>query len=91
MRHTAASLLSDDGVPLEYVADLLGHDGTRMVAQVYRHAVSPTVGVAAARMERLLGGATPASIGSPPGSPAGQRHPETNADQGESPGQTGGP
>ncbi len=56
MRHTAASLLSDDGVPLEHVADLLGHDGTRMVAQVYRHAVAPTVDVAAARMERLLGG-----------------------------------
>src|SRR5262245_35046414 len=33
MRHAAASLLSDDGVPLEHVADLLGHDGTRMVAQ----------------------------------------------------------
>lgn len=56
MRHTAASLLSDDGVPLEHVADLLGHDGTRMVAQVYRHAVAPTVDVAAARMERLFGG-----------------------------------
>jgi integrase len=55
MRHTAASLLSDDGVPLEHVADLLGHDGTRMVAQVYRHAVAPTVDVAAARMERLFG------------------------------------
>ncbi len=55
MRHTAASLLSDDGVPLEHVADLLGHDGTRMVAQVYRHAVAPTVDVAADRMERLLG------------------------------------
>jgi hypothetical protein len=38
------------------VPDLLGHDGTRMVAQVYRHAVAPTVDVAAARMERLLGG-----------------------------------
>ncbi len=41
MRHTAASLLSDDGVPSEHVADLLGHDGTRMVAQVYRHTISP--------------------------------------------------
>jgi integrase len=91
MRHTAASLLSDDGVPLEHVADLLGHDGTRMVAQVYRHAVSPTVDVAAARMERLLGGANPASVGSPPGSPAGSDEPKTNADQGSSPGQTGGP
>jgi integrase len=91
MRHTAASLLSDDGVPLEHVADLLGHDGTRMVAQVYRHAVSPTVDVAAARMQRLLGGANPGFVGSPPGSPARSDDPKTNADQGESPGQGGGP
>jgi hypothetical protein len=40
---------------LEHVADLLGHDGTRMVAQVYLHAVAPTVDVAAARMGRLFG------------------------------------
>jgi integrase len=81
LRHTAASLLSDDGVPLEHVADLLGHDGTRMVAQVYRHAVSPTVD-AAARMERLLGGANRAAVGSPPGSPAGPDDPENDTDQG---------
>lgn len=68
MRHTAASLLSGDGVWLEEVADLLGHDGTRMVAQVYRHAVSPTVDVAASRMERLLGatGVPPAIHLAPP-------------------------
>jgi len=87
MRHTAASLLSDDGVPLEHVADLLGHDGTRMVAHVYRHAVSPTVDVAAARMERRLGGVNPAPVGSPPGSPAGPDDPENDTDQGSSPGQ----
>jgi hypothetical protein len=71
MRHTAASLLSDDGMPLEHVADLLGHDGTRMAAQVHRHAVAPTIDVAAGRMERLFGpgaGATRAKVGSPPGS-----------------------
>ncbi len=91
MRHTAASLLSDDGVPLEHVADLLGHDGTRMVAQVYRHAVSPTVAVAADRMERLFGGARPGAAGSPPGSPADQDDHENDTDQGQSPGQVGGP
>ena len=56
MRHSAASLLSAEGVPLERVADVLGHDGTRMVTQVYRHAVAPTVDVAAVPMQRLLGG-----------------------------------
>ena len=91
MRHTAVSLLSEDGVPLEHVADLLGHDGTRMAAQVYRQAVSPTVDVTAARAERLLGGANPSSGGSPPGSPAGPDDPGNDTDQGRSPGQMGGP
>jgi integrase len=56
MRHSAAPLLSAEGVPLERVADVLGHDGTRMVAQVYRHAVAPTVDVAAVPMQRAAGG-----------------------------------
>ncbi len=41
LRHSAASLLSASGVPLELVADVLGHDGTRMTGTVYRHAVRP--------------------------------------------------
>ena len=57
LRHSAASLLSAAGVPLEVVADVLGHDGTRMTALVYRHAVSPTVGAAMAPMESLFGSA----------------------------------
>lgn len=54
LRHTAASLLSDQGQPMERVADLLGHDGVRMLSEVYRHAVTPTVDVAAEPMERLM-------------------------------------
>jgi integrase len=57
LRHSAASLLSAAGVPLEVVADVLGHDGTRMTALVYRHAVSPTVSAAVAPMESLFGSA----------------------------------
>jgi integrase len=94
MRHTAASLLSDDGVPLEQVADLLGHDGTRMVAQVYRHAVAPTVDVAAARMERLLGshGGDNGESKAPHLAPHGGQEPaESEGDQGGCPGQGGGP
>ena len=55
LRHSAASLLSAAGVPLELIADTLGHDGTRMTAQVYRHAIGPTVDAAAGPMDRLLG------------------------------------
>jgi len=54
LRHSTASILSASGVPLEEVADVLGHDGTRMTALVYRHAVTPTV-PAAARMGEILG------------------------------------
>ena len=43
LRHSTASLLSARGVPLERIADVLGHDGTRMTALVYRHAVAPTI------------------------------------------------
>jgi hypothetical protein len=34
---------------------MLGHDGTRMTAQVYRHAVAPTVAAGVAPMERMFG------------------------------------
>jgi integrase len=54
LRHSTASLLSAAGVPLEHVADVLGHDGTRMTAQVYRHRVAPTVGAAVSPMESMF-------------------------------------
>ena len=47
LRHTAASLLIDDGAPVELVADLLGHSNFRMLAEHYRHRVRPVVDVAA--------------------------------------------
>jgi hypothetical protein len=31
------------GGSLGHIADTLGHDGTQIVLQVYRHAVSPTI------------------------------------------------
>ncbi len=39
LRHSATSLLSDAGVSIEEIADLLGHANTSMVEQVYRHRV----------------------------------------------------
>ena len=53
LRHSTASILSASGVPLEEVADVLGHDGTRMTALVYRHAVTPSA-EAASRMGEIL-------------------------------------
>lgn len=54
LRHSATSLLSAAGVPLELIADVLGHDGTRMTGSVYRHAVRPTVAAGAEAMQRLF-------------------------------------
>jgi hypothetical protein len=46
--------MSAAGVPLEHVADVLGHDSTRMAALVYRHVLAPTVEAGAAPMQALL-------------------------------------
>ncbi len=55
LRHSAASLLSASGVPLEQIADVLGHADTRMLLKHYRHPISRTIDAAAAPMERLFG------------------------------------
>lgn len=54
LRHTAASILSDDGTPLEQIADLLGHVDTSMLERVYRHNIAESI-KAAAPMDRILG------------------------------------
>lgn len=46
LRHSCASLLADEGVSNESIADLLGHTTTRMVDGVYRHRLRPVVDVA---------------------------------------------
>jgi integrase len=35
LRHSAASLLSTAGVPIEQISDVLGHEGPRTTAAVY--------------------------------------------------------
>ena len=60
LRHSTTSILSAAGVPIERIADVLGHDGTRMTSLVYRHSVSPTVDEAAIMGEALgIEGASP--------------------------------
>lgn len=55
LRHSAASLLSAAGVPLEEVADVLGHVSTRVTSSTYRHRTTSMVDAAAAPMDRLFG------------------------------------
>ncbi|MEZ5298313.1 MAG: tyrosine-type recombinase/integrase [Ilumatobacteraceae bacterium] len=52
LRHSCASLLSDAGVPLELIADLLGHTTTDMLDRTYRHRLRPVVDVAAGDLGR---------------------------------------
>jgi len=66
LRHSAASLLSAAGIPLEEVADVLGHASTRVTSATYRHRTTPTVEAGAGPMDDLLEGASP----SPPRSAA---------------------
>ena len=46
MRTTAGSLLSHDGIALERIADLLGHQDTRTLQAHYRKPVAPSVDTA---------------------------------------------
>lgn len=43
MRHSAASLLVAMGVPIDQVADLLGHRDATTLLTVYRQEIAPTV------------------------------------------------
>ncbi len=54
LRHTAASLMSEAGIPIETIADQLGHDGTRMTLLIYRHATKPTVAAGNAMTQHLF-------------------------------------
>jgi len=46
LRHSAASIMSDAGVPLERIADQLGHKDTRMLTAHYRQRIRPTIDAA---------------------------------------------
>jgi len=54
-RHSAASLLYDAGVPLDVIADLLGHTSTRRLEQHYRHRVRPSMSAHVGPMEAMFG------------------------------------
>lgn len=54
LRHSAASLLLAQGVPLIVVSELLGHSGINITANVYAHVLSPARDEAAAAMDRAL-------------------------------------
>ncbi len=66
-RHSAASLLYDASVPLDVIADLLGHASTRMLEQHYRHRIRKSINAHVAPMELMFAAATPAATHSASG------------------------
>jgi integrase len=54
LRHSFVSLLSDDGVPIEVISRLVGHSGTSVTEQIYRHQIRPLVDDGATVMDRIF-------------------------------------
>ena len=48
------SLLSDNGVSIEQIADLCGHSGTAVTESVYRHQLRPVLLSGAIAMDRIF-------------------------------------
>jgi integrase len=59
LRHSFVSLLSDHGVPIEKIADLVGHSGTTVTEKVYRHQLRPVLLTGAVVMDHIFGGIAP--------------------------------
>lgn len=54
MRHTFVSLLSSNGMPVEDIADLVGHKGTVTTETVYRKVIAPELRRGAEVMDQLF-------------------------------------
>lgn len=65
LRHSAASLLIAQGVRLELISELLGHQSIRITKDIYGHLVDAVRSEAADAMTTALWGDGPASHGAP--------------------------
>lgn len=54
LRHSFVSVLSDAGVPLEAISQLVGHSGTSVTELVYRHQLRPVIQTGATVMDQLF-------------------------------------
>jgi len=55
LRHSCATLLYSMGVPLETIADILGHTSSRITSDLYRHRVAQLQQDAADKLQEVLG------------------------------------
>jgi integrase len=54
LRHSFVSLMSDAGVPLEKIAQLVDHSGTTVTEEVYRKQIRPVITDGAETIDRLF-------------------------------------
>jgi len=54
LRHTFVSIMSDNDVPIETIADLVGHRTTIVTQTVYRHQLRPVLETGATAMNSIL-------------------------------------
>lgn len=55
LRHSFVSLLSNAGLPVEQISQLVGHRGTTVTELVYRHQLKPVLQTGATVMDQLFG------------------------------------
>ncbi|MFL6053294.1 MAG: tyrosine recombinase XerC [Actinoallomurus sp.] len=54
LRHSFVSIMSDNGVPIENIADLCGHSSTAITEEVYRHQLKPVITKGAETMNTIF-------------------------------------
>jgi integrase len=62
-RHTAVSIMSSNGVPLQEISDTVGHKSTHVTETVYRHVIVPAIRGGATVMDAVFGDADAADSG----------------------------
>jgi hypothetical protein len=54
-RHTAVSIMSSNGVPIQEISDTVGHKSTHVTETVYRHVIAPAIRSGATVMDDVFG------------------------------------
>jgi integrase len=54
-RHTAVSIMSSNGVPIQDITDTVGHKSTHVTESVYRHVIVPAIRGGATVMDNVFG------------------------------------
>ena len=60
-RHTAVSIMSHNGVPIQEISDTIGHKSTHVTETVYRHVIVPAIRGGATVMDTVFGEENPDS------------------------------